>query len=92
MAKGRLRTSYALQGRCNPVQLSHAMCRRKICNPIHIHCHKTKIGWFAEVSSCAAGKVAIPYTITILQQGSNAALTTHHVLQGFAILYTIATI
>lgn len=89
MAKGRLRTLYALQGRCNPVQLSHAMCRRKNCNPTYIHCHKTKIGCFTEGSSCAAGKVPIPYTITILQQGLNAS---HHVLQGTAILHTITTI
>lgn len=70
----------------------HMQCAAgKIAVP-HFYCHKIKIGWFAEVSSCAAGKVATPYTITILQQGSNAALTTHHVLQGFTILYAIATI
>ncbi len=31
---------------------------------------------------CAAGKVAILYTITILQQTSGSSLSTHHVLQG----------
>jgi len=99
-----LSIGHVLQGSCNPVQLlwchCHAMwfdwCAKGCsCAAVQVH-HFTSKGWeIVEGLSCAAGEIwsciiSLSYNNCYNSLGSSAS--THHVLQGNAILYTLSMI